>query len=132
MDNGYDFLVVWYQNWQNIYENWGGLISSVWFHRGVPEKGQEDKMLALFHPSHKNFLVLDDVDVPDKDYVKIMTQLFTVYSHHKNLSIIYATHHLFLPNRHSVVLTRNADYLVLLASLRDRSAIHTLGFQCMP
>ncbi len=61
-----------------------------------------------------------------------MTQLFTVYSHHRNVSIIYATHHPFLPNRHVVVLTRNADYLVLLSSPCDTSAICTLSYQCMP
>ncbi len=132
VEGRYDFLVVWYQNWQNIYRDWGGLISSTWFHQGIPEKREEEEMLDLFKSSRQNFLVLDDIDVPEKDYAKFMTRLFTVYSHHKNLSIIYATHHLFLPNRHSVMLTRNADYLVLLASPRDKSAVRTLGFQCMP
>ncbi len=132
VEDCFDALAIWYQNWQPVYETWASLAPVVYYYAGLPEKNWEEKFLSLFDNGKQNCLILDDVDVPEKDYSKFMTRLFTVYSHHKNISVFYATHHLFLPNRHSVVLTRNADYLVLLASPRDKSAIRTLGYQCMP
>ncbi len=132
----FKFIMVCYQNFQPLYEKWGSLASqAVIFHRGIP-LDFEKQWLQLFSVERNNLLVLDDVDVPNSREQQaiggLLARLFTVYSHHRNMSIIYATHHLFLQNKQSVVLYRNADYLILLASPRDSSAVRTLGYQCNP
>ena len=58
--------------------------------------------------------------------------LFFFFSHHNNVFALTTFHHCFSPIKSSVLLLRNANYLVLFSSPRDRRAIITLGSQMFP
>ncbi len=127
----YEQIVIWYQNYQEIYSNWAKLAPTVLFHKGFPVEA-EGYMLEMFGLQTSSILIIDDLDVLEKDVSSIIARYFTVYSHHRNVSIILATHHLFMQAKQSVLLSRNADYMILLPSPRDKSAVRTLGYQCKP
>lgn len=125
-----DFIYIWYQNDQPIYNEWKKMGPKIIFHQGIPE--DETEAIEKLTPLKTNLLVIDDLDVLSKDRSDFLAQLFNVFSHHRNTSIIFTTHHLFSRDKRSVVLSRNSDYLILFANPRDSSAIKRLGYQCKP
>ena len=58
----------------------------------------------------------------------LMTQLMTIFGHHKNLSIVIVSQLLFQPgDKKYTVLTENCHYLMFLKSPRNSSKIIHLG-----
>ncbi len=72
-----DFILICYRNFQTIYEKWGTLAITVIYQKGLPAIFEEF-LLPLFLPGRNNFLILDDVDIQDKDRSNLLAQLFTV------------------------------------------------------
>ena len=61
-----------------------------------------------------------------------LMKLFTVYRHHWNLSIIWVSHHLFSKHESNTCIQRNAQYLILMSSPRDKASVSRLGAQIDP
>lgn len=76
-------------------------------------------------------LVLDDLQSTAGDD-KRLSDLFTRYSHHKNMSVIFIVQNLYLQAKQMRNVSLNSHYLLLLSSRRDRNQIAKLGSQLYP
>lgn len=63
---------------------------------------------------------------------KNMLNLFTVDSHHKNISCIFITQNFFSQGKYMRSLSLNSHYVILFNNPRDRSQIYFLARQMYP
>ena len=110
------------------------------FIEGIPDIDELMTMLDYNSSSSKSLstshqlLIFDDL-LPEiisrKD--NLMSQLMTVFGHHKNLSIILVSQMLFKPGDYKYsILTENVHYLFLFKSPRNPSKIIHLAKQISP
>ena len=59
-------------------------------------------------------------------------QLFTKWSHHRNISVILITQNLFHQGNHCRTISLNAKYIVLLKNTRDKNQFTYLARQVYP
>ena len=117
------FNIVWlYAEDQPLYRK----LSSVTFIRNIP-----DDIETRFKPSKTNLLVIDDLMTKAHSDDRL-TRLFSVGSHHRNLSIIFIVHNLFHHGREMRTMSLNSHYLVLFKNPRDSLQITTLARQMYP
>ena len=76
-------------------------------------------------------LVLDDLQSTAGNDSRL-SDLFTRYSHHKNLTVIFVVQNLFLQSKSMRNVALNSHYLLLLSSRRDRNQISRLASQLYP
>lgn len=76
-------------------------------------------------------LVLDDMQTSAGDDRRL-ADLFTRYSHHKKLTVIYIIQNLFQQSKFMRTAALNSHYLVLLSSRRDRGQVSRLASQLFP
>ena len=76
-------------------------------------------------------LVLDDLGQECIDNKEIVN-LFTVGSHHKNISVLLLTHNIFEKGKYMRTISLNCSYLIIFNNLRDRKQIKFLGSQLFP
>ena len=75
--------------------------------------------------------ILDDL-LNDVYSSRQVCDLFTKGSHHRNISVILITQNIFHQDRHCRDISLNAQYLVLLKNVRDRSQFSRLAQQVYP
>ena len=63
---------------------------------------------------------------------EVVSQLFTKISHHRNLSVVYITQHLYNSSKENRTINLNAGYLILFKTPRDSSVIIHLSRQIYP
>lgn len=93
---------------------------TVKYHEGFPESGEGCDVL-----------VLDDMQSAAGNDARL-SDLFTRYSHHKNVSVIFVVQNLFLQSKEMRNVSLNSHYLLLLSSRRDRNQIARLASQMYP
>lgn len=121
VDTNFVRIIFYYAEWQNNYLEMGKNID---FREGMPQ-------VSDFSDDNKpKLIVLDDLmrEASDKNVVDI----FTKYSHHKNLSVIYLTQNLFHQGRGQRDISLNAHYIVVFKNPRDRSQIQHFARQLYP
>ena len=101
-------------------------LENVSFHRGLPEE-----LDTMFDASTRNLLIIDDL-MTEAHSDQRMTKLFSVGSHHRNLSIIFIIHNLFHYGKEMRTLSLNSHYLILFKNPRDHLQIATLARQMYP
>ena len=101
-------------------------MKNVEFIQGVP-----DDLESRFDTTSNNLLILDDLMTQCHSDER-MTRLFSVGSHHKNLSIIFIIHNLFRHGKEMRTLSLNSHYIILFKNPRDRQQISTLARQMYP
>ena len=107
--------IMWcYAEYQPVFET----LPNVKFHEGIPDVSQ------LVHGS---LLILDDLMQEANDQV---TKIFTKFSHHRNISVMFLTQNLFHKNVRSITL--NSHYLVPFKNPRDAQQISHLEHQMFP
>lgn len=85
--------------------------------------------LSTFDGQKHTLLILDDLmGVDDKK----VCDLFTKYSHHKKLFIMYMTQNLFFGSKHNRTITLNAQYIIFFKNPRDGAQISHLARQIFP
>ena len=83
-----------------------------------------------FEPPPRCLLIIDDLqNTGDKDVIR---QLFTVKSHHKNVSVLYLVQNLFDKDPRHRTISLNANYIALFRNPRDASQIVHLAKQMRP
>jgi len=108
-----------YGEYQEIFDNF----RHVNFHQGLPD-------LSEFIGNKEPILmVLDDLM---SEWNEEISKLFTKYSHHRNISVVYLSQNLFSKNKHARVISLNTHYLVLMRNTRDVTQIGTLARQMYP
>lgn len=116
--------IVWlYAEDQPLYRSGLG---NVRFHQGLPED-----LDTMFNPSTRNLLIIDDL-MTEAHSDQRMTKLFSVGSHHRNLSIIFIIHNLFHYGKEMRTLSLNSHYLILFKNPRDHLQVATLARQMYP
>ncbi|CAF1035618.1 unnamed protein product [Brachionus calyciflorus] len=82
-------------------------------------------------PSQNNLIILDDLMKECEENVSIQ-KLFTIDSHHKNISVFFITQNIFSRGKFTRTLNLNSHYLVLFNNPRDKLQISTLARQMFP
>ena len=129
-------VIFFYSEWQDSYEALKELKLVDKFIRGIPP--QEELMAILSDTGIQHYtskphqlLIFDDLVSEIQD--DLMSKLFTVYGHHRNVSIILVTQALFNPRVNKFnILQENVHYLLLSKSPRDNSKVIYLAKQISP
>ena len=98
----------------------------VQFIKGLPD--DFDSFLTGFGPG---LVVFDDLMTRAHSDQR-MTKLFSVGSHHRNLSVIFIVHNLFHQGKEMRNLSLNSHYIILFKNPRDKLQISTLARQMYP
>ena len=115
--------IIWlYAEDQPLYKS----MKNVEFMQGIPENLEE-----LVDPRKDNLLILDDLMTKCHSDERL-TRLFSVGSHHKNMSIIFIIHNLFHHGKEMRTLSLNSHYIILFKNPRDSLQISTLARQMYP
>lgn len=87
--------------------------------------------LNEFYPEVDNMIILDDLMI-ECEKNKDIQNLFTVHSHHKNISVFIMTQNLFSKGPCARTISLNCRYLIVFNNPRDASQIRTLSQQMFP
>lgn len=113
-----DKIVYCYSEYQNTFEQY----PNITFHEGIPDFQQ-------FEGKQSVLLILDDfMEQTTQDF----SNLFTKYSHHRNISVIYMTQNLFYNGKHNRTMNLNSHYIVLFKNPRDQTQISVIAKQMFP
>ena len=116
-------LVLVYEEPQTMYAEW-----KKWFPQFEMIRGWKPDLEDKFHSGTNNLLILDDqMRIAGKD--EQLTKLFTVVSHHRNVTIIYLVQNIFDKSEAMRTVSLNTRYFVLFKSGRDRVQLTRLGGQ---
>lgn len=94
------------------------------FQQGLPNVDE-------FDPRTNNMIILDDL-MSECERDKSIQSLFTVHSHHKNISVFILTQNLFSKGPCARTISLNCRYLIVFNNPRDGSQIRVLGQQMYP
>ena len=118
------FVVYCYKEWLSMFEEMKCSVKNLILHSGYQLEKKWDNGLR-----EKQFiLVLDDLQKVCEKH-KEMAEMFTVGSHHLNLSLIYLCHNIFRKGFFAWLINLNSHYLILFWNNRDVMQIQTLGWQ---
>ena len=116
-------MILLYEEPQPMYAQW-----KQWFPNFEMVRGWVPDIAERFDGNVKNLLILDDqMSVAGDD--KELSRLFTIASHHRNVTIIYLVQNLFDKGKAMRDASLNARYLVLFKNGRDRMQLVNLGKQ---
>ena len=113
-------IIFYYAEWQPIYTQLGA--KNIEFKEGLPQN------FDFYDDPRAKLIIIDDL--MSESSGKIITNLFTRASHHRNLSIIFITQNLFHQGLREVSL--NSNYIVVFQNLRDKAQIQYLACQIGP
>ena len=113
----YYFYGVWQREFDKIAED-------VEFIEGLPTQSFIDDMSS----DNSNLLILDDQQHTALNS-NLIADIFTKYSHHKNLTIILVLQDLFHQGKYARDISLNTHYFVLFKNQRDINQIGILGKQ---
>jgi len=119
-----DRIVVCYRSWQPAYDVFNLLETSVEFVQGLIN-------VEMFDKEQNNLLIIDDLMDECKDNKDIAT-LFSVHSHHKNISVFLVTQNIFMQGICARDINLNSTNLIIFNNPRDRQQIRVLGQQMFP
>ena len=119
IDKPIDKIWIFMMEDQPIYSNFGENVTIV---KGPPTEKIYDGLLK----EQNNLFIIDDMmDKVVKD--SFLASLFTRGSHHRNLSIIFIAHNLFVSGKQARTIALNLHYLILMGSLPDLNQVALLG-----
>lgn len=117
-------IVFCFSVWQPVFDDLKNQISNIEFSQGLINIDQFDQ-------SSKTLLILDDLMSECESDKSIMT-LFTIDSHHKNISVFLLAHNLFSKGKYTRTISLNCSYLIVFKNPRDKSQIFALARQMFP
>jgi len=116
-----------YTVYQPLFDEMLNTIPSLTFHRGLPS---EQRIKDLASDAPHTILILDDL--ADKVVQsQEMTDLFTKFNHHLNISTFFIVQNLYTQGKHARTIYLNCHYIILFKSLRDKQQIALLGRQIL-
>ena len=116
--------IIWcYREWQPLYREMMQQIQNITFVEGiqVPETNTGSPQL----------IVLDDLMI-DASKNKDVSNMFTVGSHHRNMSIVCLLQNVFYQGKENRTMSLNSHYLVLFKNPRDQLQVSCLARQMYP
>ncbi len=113
--------IMWcYSLYQEVFDRY----SQVTFHEGLPD-------LSMFDGKQRTLLILDDL-MSESEGDDRVSQIFTKFSHHRNVSVFYLTQNLFYKGKRTRTISLNAHYIVMFKNVRDTTQIANLAKQMYP
>ena len=119
LDKIYYFYGVWQSRFEKIYEG-----QAVEYMQGLPDY---HFLEGLEHKNHK-LLIIDDQQLEALNS-KSVVDIFTKFSHHKNITTIIILQNLFHQGKYSRDISLNTHYFVLFKNQRDINQVKILGHQ---
>ena len=116
MDKIYYFYSVWQPKFQDE--------ANISFIQGLPDK----KFINDLNVKKHDLLIIDDQQMPALNFI-IIADLFTKFSHHKNVSLVLIFQNLFHLGKYHRDISLNAHYFILFKNPRDIQQIKVLGSQ---
>jgi hypothetical protein len=92
-------------------------------HEGLP-----DIEALNFNKEVDNLIILDDL-MTEALNDKVISDLFTKFSHHRNISCFLLVQNLYEKAKYSVTINRQLNYLIIFKSPRDKNQLSYLGRQ---
>lgn len=109
---------------QALHEEGLGADVSVTYHEGLPNEQDVGD-------SQPNIIVIDDL-MSEMGKDKHLLNLFTKFSHHHQISVIFIVQNLFFQAPSMRTISLNAHYFLLLKNPRDKMQVMSLGRQVFP
>ena len=110
---------------QPLYQKMRNSVPGIKFHKGLPT---EVDLEEFTDGSEHTMVVLDDLMENVVKSVDIQN-LFTKYSHHRNISVIYINQNMYASGPCSRNLSLNTQYFIVLCNPRDIGQIEVLARQ---
>ena len=111
--------IIWhYGQWQGMYDTMKG----VEFKKGPPS----DEDIQSYNDS---LLIIDDLMT---ECSTLSSNIFTKYSHHLKISVIYILQNLFVQSKNQRSISLNTGHIVLFKNPRDSSQVMYLARQVSP
>jgi hypothetical protein len=119
-------IIYCYSVWQKAFEEMRKNCNEclIEFKEGLPD-------IADFNPNQNSILILDDLMTQAGKDEKVL-KLFTVDSHHLNLTVFFLTQNIFPQEKYSRSISLNCQYILLTNNPRDRNQLVQLGKQIFP
>lgn len=121
-------IVYCYGVWQSLYEKMEADIKNIEFHRGLPTR-EEIKDLTSDKKHH--MIILDDL-MNQAQESAVISDAFTLNSHHLNVSICMISQVLFHRGKYARTLSLNSHYMIIFRNIRDKFAIVDLAKRMYP
>lgn len=122
-ENRPDCISYFYSIYQPIYDSFKKCCPKITFHEGLPQN--EHKF------SENSLIILDDLQ-NEIINSELCYKLFTVLSHHKNVTVIALFQGLYLKGKFSVIINRQFNHIFLLSLRRDLRQVKTLACSIEP
>lgn len=107
-----------YGTWQNLYDK----VKNVNFIEGLPE-------IENIREHEPQLIIIDDLM---READEQIVDIFTKWSHHKNLSVFFITQNLFHQGKGQRDIPLNANYIIYFKNPRDKAQILHLSRQVYP
>ncbi|MES9902022.1 MAG: hypothetical protein ABW168_04980 [Sedimenticola sp.] len=122
-------IIYFYSVWQDIYDEMRRTIPNIVFHQHIPTE-EEFKDYVTIDKFH-SICVFDDLvdEMADSSFIQ---NVFCVYSHNYNTTIIYMVHNLFQKGKVMRTVSLNTQYFIIFANHRDKQQIQHFGRQAFP
>lgn len=115
-------ITYFYGEYQDVFST----MQNVNFIQGLPEN-----LINKFDGIEPEWIIIDDLMLESTNS-KVISELFTKGSHHRNLSVILLVQNFFTRGKESRNISLNSQYLVLFKNPRDQSIITNIARQMMP
>ena len=116
-----------YGAYQKAFFDMSRTIPDITFVKGIPKEWE--KLNAEKGAEKKNYIIVIDDLMIQALKQESTSLLYTVGSHHNNISVITLTQNLFPRMKEARTVSLNSHYLVLFKNPRDKSQIKTLASQ---
>lgn len=117
-------IIYCYEVWQPAFDRLKESVPFIEFNKGIVQFDQ-------LSSQQNNLVILDDLmaNCESNDEIK---SLFTVGSHHNNISVIFIVQNIFNQGKHFRTLSLNTHYITLFNNARDQTQVHNLARQMYP
>ena len=122
IDKPPDKIYYCYSRWQPGFNNL--LNDNIYFTQGLPD-------MELLNSNERNLIILDDL-MTECSNSQLILDLFTIDSHHKNLSVYFLTQNFFIQGKAIRSISLNANYIIILNNPRDKAQFSYLSRQVYP
>ena len=113
-----------YSTWNKEFDGLLHTVANLKFHKGIID-------VDLIDTKETNLIILDDLMTECVNDPEIM-KLFTIGTHHRNMSVVFLTQNLYVQGKHSRTISLNSHYLIIFKNNRDKTQIKTLARQMFP
>ena len=117
-------IIYCYKSWQANYDQIRSFNKNVNFIEGIPDEDQLNKLSNCI-------LIFDDLNNQciNNEFVR---DIFTVGSHHRNISAIVISQNVFSKGKFSREISLNSNYMIIFKNPRDQVQLQVLARQMFP